>query len=220
MVLNRAAKREAESRLRLLRKVVTLEVFTLRFEDSVCRETRQAAEELAELSSRLAVEVSDASESGDLLRRYRVDAIPCLTVTAKDSPEYRLYGVPLGYALISLLDAINVAGGLSEPKPELVTACAELQTLSHSPRLDLVLSRRAGVSAEASATLWRVVQALRAAKTVPEPVASVRLAEDFPIWAASRASSSAANPVLFLNEEPALAWPFIDLDIVALLASK
>jgi len=121
MVLNRAARKEADARLGQLRRSVTIHVFTHRFEDSLSREVRQLAEELAEVSSRVSVEISDATESGDLLRKYRLDTIPALVLTTKDAPEVRIYGLPLVYGFDFLLDILLGLGSLSEPKQELVS---------------------------------------------------------------------------------------------------
>lgn len=220
MVLNRASRKEADARLAALRRQVSLQVFTLRYEDAACREARQAAEELAEATSRLSVEISDALESGDLLRKYRVDAPPALVATAKDAPELRLYGVPTGYALIALLDAIVALGVPSEPKPELIdrfaAACGDQRECS-GVRLDLVASRRDHATAEAAAALWRVAFAAKATEDAPKPVVALRLIEDTPQWIAR--AESLALPTLLVDGSPVLAWPFADADIADALSA-
>jgi hypothetical protein len=220
MVLNRASRKVADTRLATLRRQVSLQVFTLRYEDAVCREARQAAEELAEATSRLSVEISDALESGDLLRKYRVDSPPALVATAKDAPELRVYGVPTGYALISLLDAIVALGVPQDPKAELIdmfeAACDDRRECS-GIRVDLVVSRRDHATVEASAALWRVAFAARATEDAPKPVAALRLVEDLPQWAAR--AGVLALPALFIDGAPVLAWPFADTDIAAALNS-
>jgi len=217
MTLNRASKKEAETRFAALRKQVSLHVFTLRFEDSLCRESRTAAEELAESTSRLSVEISDAMESGDLLRKYRVDSPPALVVSAKDVPDLRLYGAPTGYALPALLEAIVMAGSFLELKEELVES-ARLAISDRdraAPRLDLLVSRHEASCLEASGALWRSVFAERLSGTPRQSVASVRIVEDFPHWALR--SDNGRIPVLLVDGAPILHWPFTDMAIIAAL---
>jgi len=220
MVLNRASRKEADARLSALRRQVSLQVFTLRYEDATCREARQAAEELAEATSRLSVEISDALESGDLLRKYRVDTPPSLVATAKGAPELRIYGIPTAYALIALLDALVALGAPSEPKAELIesfeAACGDQRECS-GVRLDLVVSRRDHATVEAAAALWRVAFAARALEDAPKPVVALRLVEDFPNWAVR--AEALSLPALLVDGKPRLAWPFTDMDIAAALSA-
>ncbi len=221
MVLNRASRKEADARLAALRRQVSLQVFTLRYEDALCREARQAAEELAEATSRLSVEISDALESGDLLRKYRVDSPPALVATAKDGPELRVYGVPTGFALLSLLDAIVALGAPQEPKAELLdtfgAACGDRRECS-GVHLDLVVSRRDHATVEAAAALWRVAFAARVTEEAPKVVAALRIVEDLPQWAVR--TGSLALPALLVEGAPALAWPFTDVEIAAALSGS
>jgi len=219
MTLNRASRKEADARLTGLRKQVSLQVFTLRFEDSACREARTAAEELAETTSRLSVEINDAAESGDLLRKYRVDAIPALVASAKDAPDLRVYGSPTAYALCALLDALLSAGGPFDPKSELPSTIhtASGGKTRSSIRLNLVASRRDPACAEASAALWRVAVADHLAGGPLRLVSALRIVEDFPLWAASAPASHPAGgpPFLLIDGKATLVWPFTDSEIVA-----
>ena len=222
MTLNRASRKEAGIRLSVLRKQVSLQVFTLGFEDSVCRETRTAAEELAETSSRLSVEINVAAESGDLMRKFRVDGLPSLVVSAKDAPDMRVYGAPTGYALSALLNALVAAGTPQDPKSELkasIDSSVPGKPRS-SVRLDLVLSRRDPFCADAAAALWRVAAADHAAGTPLRIVPSVRILEDFPLWTAFSPPvlPLGGAPYLLIDGTDSMLWPFTDADIVERLA--
>jgi hypothetical protein len=218
MTLNRASRKEADARLSLLRKPVTLHVFTLRFEDSACRETRTAAEELAEATSRLSVEIDEAAESGDLLRKYRVESFPSIVVAAKDAPDLRVYGAPTSYGLVALLEALTLVGTPLDPKTPLDSSVREAAGKGprSAVRLDIVGSRRMSVTAEASAALWRVACADFAAGGPFRTVASLRIIEDFPHWAALAPPESAQDgrPFLLVDGAAVLAWPFADQDII------
>ena len=210
MVLNRAARKEADARLGQLRRSVTIHVFTHRFEDSLSREVRQLAEELAEVSSRVSVEISDATESGDLLRKYRLDTIPALVLTTKDAPEVRIYGLPLVYGFDFFLDILLGLGSLSEPKQELVSFLQEHQDQApHSPvPIDLLVSRHQPVSIEAAAALWRLVKAEKAGWGTNHCIASIRIVEDIPYWI--HRVNALHLPCLSMESGETLSWPFTD----------
>lgn len=95
---------------------VKLIVFTQDFECHYCRETRQIAEELAGLSSKISVEVYDFVADLEVAEAYKVDKIPALVVMqGGESPRdfgIRYYGVPAGYEFSSLIeDLVIVSGG-------------------------------------------------------------------------------------------------------------
>lgn len=218
MVLNRVCRREADSRLSTLRKQITLQMFTHRFEDAECRETRQLAQELAEASSRISVEINEATESGDLLRKYRVDSLPAMVVTAKAVPELRLYGLPLVYAFTVLLDSICTAGTSSEPKEDLFElfscqdAAASYNASKHSTiHLELLGSRRDASLVEAASAVLRVVHAEYQGADSPKICASIRILEN----ELSRVLPYGAGnfPAILLNGTIKLVWPFTDREI-------
>jgi len=210
MVLNRAARKEADLRLGQLRRSVSIHVFTHRFEDSLARQVRQLAEELAELSSRVSVEISDATESGDLLRKFRLNTIPALVLTTKDAPEIRIYGLPLVYGFDLLLDILHGLGSLAEPKQELVTFLKN--HADKAPRapvpMDLIISRYQAASIEAAAALWRLVKAEHAGLGTDHGIASIRIVEDFPHWVGR--SNALQLPCLYMESGETLLWPFTD----------
>lgn len=216
MTLNRVSRRESEDRLSSLRKQVSLEVFTIRYEDSVCREARTAAEELAEVSSRLSVEINDCTECGDLVRKHRVDSTPALVASAKGAPDLRVYGAPTGYGLIALLEALTTIGAPLEFKTELLQGIkvAGGKILHSARHLDLVASRRDPATAEAAAVLWRFAAADFSLGEPLRTVCSIRIVEDFPLWACRDGATH--FPALLVDGTFALAWPFNDLDIVSL----
>lgn len=210
MVLNRADRKEAEARLSQLRRSISINVFTHRFEDSLSRELRQLVEELAELSSRVSVEISDTTESGDLMRKFRVDTIPALVLSTKDAPEVRLYGLPLMYAFDILLNLLIALGSLSDPKPELVSLMQSRH--SQAPRapitMDLLVSRYQGTSIEAAATLWRVIWAEQFGLGTNHSIGSIRIVEDFPYWI--HRSDTKVLPCLYTESGTTISWPFTD----------
>ncbi len=220
MVLNRYSRKAATARLARLRRPISLQVFTLGYEDGPCRENRQAAEELAEISSRLQVEIHEAMASGDLLRKYRIDSLPALVFSAKESPEFRMYGAPTGFALPAFLDGLVSIASVGELKHELIPfaqALADTSSSLFTLRLDLVLSRREAQTVEAAPALWRAVQALHSLSSTPRLLPALRIIEDFPRWATYIGEE--ASPCLFVDGELLLAWPFSDKDILEELST-
>lgn len=200
----------ADLRLGQLRRSVSIHVFTHRFEDSLSREVRQLAEELAEISSRISVEISEATESGDLLRKYRLDTIPALVLTTKDAPEVRMYGLPLVYGFDLLLDILLGLGSLAEPKEELLNYLKEHEDKAprSSVSMDLLISRYQASSIEAAAALWRLIKAEKAGLGTDHSIASIRIVEDFPHWI--HRSDAAYLPCLYLESGETVSWPFTD----------
>ncbi len=226
MILNRAARKEAEARLARLRKQVSIQVFTYKLEDSACRETRQLAEELAELTNRLSVDINDASESGDLIRKFRLDALPALVITGKDMPELRIYGTPLVYGFDALLDGISHIGAPGEPKSEYLDRIEALDgKLDEAGSLgkrqatvfgDLVVSRRDTAAPEAADLLWRVALAERITRhPVSRFAPALRFIEDFPFL--SIPSGTSGIPALVKNKKTALGWPFSEMEALDFL---
>jgi len=91
---------------------VTLKMFTQDFECGYCKETRQIAEEVAELSDLVSVEVHDFLADADLAKSLGVDKIPAIVVLGEGGRDYgiRFFGIPSGYEFTSLLEAIVLVG--------------------------------------------------------------------------------------------------------------
>jgi glutaredoxin-like protein len=109
--------------LAAVKSPVTLKMFTQDFECGYCKETRQIAEEVAELSNLVTVEVHDFLADSDLARSLGVDKIPAIVVLGDSGHDYgiRFFGIPSGYEFTSLLEAIVLVG----------TGNVELQDSTH-----------------------------------------------------------------------------------------
>ncbi|MEP7284827.1 MAG: thioredoxin family protein [Chloroflexota bacterium] len=101
---------------------VKLVVFTRTFECDYCRETRQIAEEIAELSPKISLEIHDFVAQKELATQYGVEQIPATVVLlGGDKPKdygIHYYGIPSGYEFSSLVHDIMMIGsgesGLSD----------------------------------------------------------------------------------------------------------
>ncbi|MFN2136738.1 MAG: protein disulfide oxidoreductase [Candidatus Promineifilaceae bacterium] len=93
---------------------VKLVVFTQEFECQYCRETRQIAEEVTELSDQITLEVYDLMADKEIAEQYNVDKIPATIVMAggEEPLDYgiRYFGIPSGYEFSSLIHDILMVG--------------------------------------------------------------------------------------------------------------
>jgi len=91
---------------------VTLKLFTQEFECGYCKETRQIAEEIAELSDLVTLDVHDLVKDSAQAEAFNVDKIPAIAVLGKNGQDFgiRFYGIPSGYEFTSLLESILMVG--------------------------------------------------------------------------------------------------------------
>ena len=91
---------------------VTLKLFTQEFECGYCKETHQIAQEIAELSDHITLEVHDLVKDSAVADTFHVDKIPAIAVVGQNGQDYgiRFYGIPSGYEFTSLLESILMVG--------------------------------------------------------------------------------------------------------------
>lgn len=89
-----------------LRDPVRLVVFTQENECQYCAETRGMAEEIADLSDKVTVEVYDLVTDADRAAEYGIDKIPAIALVGSQDYGVRFYGFPGGYEFTSLVEGI------------------------------------------------------------------------------------------------------------------
>lgn len=92
-----------------LNSPVTLLVYTQESTEdnpNLSNETRQLAEEVADLSEHITVEVLDIAQVNGVY----ADRAPAIAVLGEDKTDYgiRFYGIPSGYEFMSLLESIKL----------------------------------------------------------------------------------------------------------------
>lgn len=91
---------------------VKIVMFTQEVECRFCSDTRQLVQDLATLSDKLSVEVYDFIKNADKAKEYCIDKIPALAIIGAKDYGVRIYGIPYGYELQTLIEAIvNVSKG-------------------------------------------------------------------------------------------------------------
>ncbi len=135
-LLDNETRKQLTEMFESLQQPVQVVVFTQEFECQYCKETRQIAEELAALSSKISLEVYDFEASKDLADQYGIDKIPATIImeggeAGKDF-GIRYYGIPSGYEFSSLIhDVMMVSSGDPQLSDEMIDWLAELKTPVH-----------------------------------------------------------------------------------------
>jgi glutaredoxin-like protein len=103
---------------------VRIVMFTQEFECRLCSDTRQLAQDVASLNDKISVEVYDFVADAEKAKELGIDKIPALAIIGKKDFGVRIYGIPFGYELQTLTEAIvNVSRGktnLSEKTKEIL----------------------------------------------------------------------------------------------------
>jgi len=110
--------RELEARLARLPNPVRLVFFTQTFGCDTCLSARQVVDQIASLSEQITVEEHNLVLDKEKVAKFGVDRAPAIAVVGEMDLGIRYYGVPSGYELASLVDAVLLAGtgelGLSD----------------------------------------------------------------------------------------------------------
>ena len=104
---------EAEVRLRLFTQKPSPLTIPGR-ECPTCPQTQQLMEELAGLSPKLRLETIDAYSQPEAVREAGVTRIPAVVLSADDSARVKFYGIPLGYEMVTIIEAVKtISRGVS-----------------------------------------------------------------------------------------------------------
>jgi glutaredoxin-like protein len=94
---------------------VKLLMFTQETECRFCSETRQLAQDMAALSDKISVDVYDFVADAQKAKEYGIDKTPAIAVIGKIDYGVRIFGIPYGYELQTLVEAItNVSRGTTD----------------------------------------------------------------------------------------------------------
>jgi glutaredoxin-like protein len=115
-----------------LEKPVKILIFTQEIECRFCSDTRQLAQELASLSDKITTEVYDFVADAGKAEKYGIDKIPALAIIGEKDYGVRIYGIPYGYELQTLIEAvINVSRGRTDLADKTKAILAEVKTPVH-----------------------------------------------------------------------------------------
>lgn len=86
---------------------VKIVMFTQEFECQYCAQTRMLVQELAPLNDKITIQVLDFVKDAAAAKEYGIDKIPALAIIGKKDYGVRIYGIPFGYELQTLIEAIT-----------------------------------------------------------------------------------------------------------------
>ncbi len=111
---------------------VKIVMFTQEIECGSCNSTREIIQEIATLNGKISVEVYDFVADAAKAKEYDVDKIPALAIIGKKDYGVRIYGLPYGYELQTLIDAIiNVSKGKTDLSGKTKQILADVKSPVH-----------------------------------------------------------------------------------------
>ena len=105
------AATDLQRRLAAVPSPVRLVFFTQTFGCDTCLPARQAADRIAALSEQVTVEEHNLVLDREQVAEYGVEWAPALAVVGAQDVGMRYYGIPDGYEIESLVDAVEIAAG-------------------------------------------------------------------------------------------------------------
>lgn len=115
-----------------LEKPVKILMFTQEVECRFCSDTRQLVQELAALNDKITVEVYNFIADAVKAKEYGVDKIPALVIIGEKDYGVRIYGIPCGYELQTLVNSItNVSKGKTDLSERTKSILSEIKSPVH-----------------------------------------------------------------------------------------
>ncbi len=131
-MLNDENREQVRKQFEELINPVQLVMFTQTIECEFCAETRDLVEELASLSDKVEAVIYNFVTDKDKADDYGVDKIPAIAVIGEKDYGVRFYGIPAGYELASLIEAIKtVSTGESRLSDATKEALAQIDEPAH-----------------------------------------------------------------------------------------
>jgi glutaredoxin-like protein len=111
---------------------VKIVMFTQEIECRFCSDTRQLVQDLATLNDKITVEIHDFVADAVLAKEFGIDKIPAIAIIGKKDFGVRIYGIPYGYELQTLIEAIvNVSKGQTDLSEKTKTILKEVKSPVH-----------------------------------------------------------------------------------------
>lgn len=111
---------------------VSIVMFTQEVECRFCSDTRQLIQEFAVLNKKIGVKIYDFVADANKAKKYGVTKIPALAIIGKRDYGVRIYGIPYGYELQTLKEAvINVSRGKTDLMKKTKAILADVKVPVH-----------------------------------------------------------------------------------------
>jgi len=111
---------------------VKIVMFTQEVECRFCSDTRQLVQEIATLNDKINVEVYDFMVDAAKAQELKIEKIPAIAIIGKKDYGVRIYGIPYGYELQTLISAvIGVSTGKTDLSDKTKAILAEVKAPVH-----------------------------------------------------------------------------------------
>ncbi len=111
---------------------VKIVMFTQEIECRFCSDTRQLVQDLATLNGKITAEIHDFVADAAKAKEYGIDKIPAIAIIGKKDYGVRIYGIPYGYELQTLIEAIiNVSKGKTDLSDNTKSILKEVKSPVH-----------------------------------------------------------------------------------------
>jgi len=111
---------------------VKIVMFTQEMECRYCSDTRQLVQDLATLNDKITAEINDFVADAAKAKEYGIERIPAIAIIGKKDYGVRIYGIPYGYELQTLIEAvINVSKGTTDLSEKTKSILKEVKTPVH-----------------------------------------------------------------------------------------
>ncbi len=107
-------------------------MFTQEMECRYCSDTRNLVQDLATLNNKITTEIHDFVADAAKAKEYGIDKIPAIAIIGKKDYGVRIYGIPYGYELQTLIEAIiNVSKGQTDLSDNTKSILKEVKSPVH-----------------------------------------------------------------------------------------
>jgi len=111
---------------------VKIVMFTQEIECRYCSDTRNLVQDIATLDDKITTEIHDFVADAAKAKEYGIDKIPALAIIGKKDYGVRIYGIPYGYELQTLIEAvINVSKGTTDLSENTKSILKEVKSPVH-----------------------------------------------------------------------------------------
>lgn len=111
---------------------VKIVMFTQELECRFCADTRNLVQDLATLSEKITTEIYDFVKDAAKAKEYGIDKIPGMAIIGKKDYGVRIYGIPYGYELQTLIEAVvNVSKGVTDLSDNTKSILKEVKSPVH-----------------------------------------------------------------------------------------
>jgi len=111
---------------------VKIVMFTQEMDCRYCSDTRNLVQDLATLNDKITTEIRDFVADAAKAKEYGIDKIPAIAIIGKKDYGVRIYGIPYGYELQTLIEAIiNVSKGQTDLSDNTKSILKEVKSPVH-----------------------------------------------------------------------------------------